>query len=114
MAEKEHVFSEMIKSMPEVDVPVEGVRGWLLSGGEHQAVFFEIEQTAVVPPHSHCAQWGIVVEGEMELTICGEKAVYRRGDRYTIGAGVEHGARFLSKVYVIDVFGSPDRYKAKE
>ncbi len=106
-------FSEVITGLPEVDVPVPGVRGWLSQGKDRQIVFFEIEAAGEIPLHSHGAQWGIVVEGEMELTIGGETGRYGPGDSYVIPAGVEHGAKFLSRIRVIDVFADADRYKPK-
>jgi len=38
----------------------------------------DIDPIGEVPPHSHGAQWGVVVEGEMELTI----DVFADVDRY--------------------------------
>ena len=81
-------YPGMIRNLPEVDVPVEGVRGWLLQGEDTQMVFFDIASTAEVPLHSHCGQWGFVVEGEMELTIGEETKIYRKGDSYFIPEGV--------------------------
>jgi quercetin dioxygenase-like cupin family protein len=54
-----------------------------------------------------------MVEGEMELTIGGEKRLIGKGDWYYIPEGVEHSAQFPSRVNVIDFFDSTDRYKAK-
>ena len=66
-----------------------------------------------IPPHSHGEQWGIVVQGEMDLTVGGETKRYRAGDSYHIPAGVEHGATFLTHFRAIDVFADVDRCKAK-
>ena len=66
-----------------------------------------------MPEHFHCSQWGIMVDGEMELTIGGQSKIYRKGDSYFIPAGVVHSANFLTKVMVIDVFDDPARYKTK-
>jgi quercetin dioxygenase-like cupin family protein len=77
-------------------------------------VFFEIEPIGTIPPHSHGEQWGIVVEGEMDLTIGGQTRRCRPGDSYHIPAGVEHGATFLSHFRAIDVFADRDRYKPKQ
>ncbi len=107
-------YPEMIRNLPEVDVPVEGVRAWLLQGKDTQMVFFDIASTAEVPLHSHCGQWGIVIEGEMELTIGEETKTYRKGDWYFIPEGVSHGATFLTRTFVIDVFDDPGRYKPKQ
>ena len=106
-------YPDVITRLPRVDIPIEGVRGWLSQASDHQIVFFEIDPVAAVPMHSHGAQWGIVVEGEMELTIGDETRRYGPGDSYFIPAGVEHGARFLSHFRAIDVFADADRYKAK-
>jgi mannose-6-phosphate isomerase-like protein (cupin superfamily) len=106
-------FPEMIRTLPEVDVPISGIRGWLLQGDTSQAVFLDIEPGVEVPPHSHCAQWGVVVAGEMDLTIGAETRTYRAGDWYYIPEGVLHSARFAARVNAIDVFAAPDRYHAR-
>lgn len=60
--------------------------------------------------HSHGAQWGTVVEGEITFTIGDQTRVYRPGDSYSIPAGVLHGARITAGTRVIDVFQEADRY----
>jgi len=60
------------------------VRGWLLQGTSRQAVFFDLPADAVVPEHAHEAQWGIVIEGVLDLTIAGVRRTYRKGDTYAI------------------------------
>ena len=108
------IYPDMIRNLPEIDIPIKGIRGWLLQGNAIQVVFFDIEAYAEVPPHSHCAQWGFVVEGKMRLNIGGKSKVYVKGDWYFIPEGVEHSATFLSKVNVIDIFNDPERYKSKQ
>ena len=66
-----------------------------------------------VPPHSHCAQWGMVVEGGMTLTIGDDTRDYAKGDWYYIPEGVTHAAKVNERMSVIDVFDAPDRYKTK-
>jgi len=106
-------YPEMIRGLPEIDISLEGVRGWLLQSEKHQAVFFDLEPVGEVPPHSHCAQWGLVLEGRMKLTIGGETKIYEKGDWYYIPAGVVHSATFLTRVHVIDVFDDAARYNPK-
>jgi quercetin dioxygenase-like cupin family protein len=106
-------YPEMIRGLPEVDIPFEGIRAWLLQGEKTQAVFFDLQPIGAVPPHSHCAQWGLVLDGKMELTIGGEAKIYQKGDWYYIPEGVTHSAKFLTRVFVIDVFDDPGRWKAK-
>ena len=71
-------YPKMLRDLPEIDVPLKGVRGWLLQSKDKQVAFFDIEPVGKVPPHSHCAQWGLVVEGEMSLTIGEKTRVYRK------------------------------------
>jgi len=106
-------FPRVISSLPEADIKFEGVRGWLAQGDDHQIVFFEIEPSAKVSEHSHDAQWGIVIEGEMELTINGRAKIYGKGDEYFIPAKAIHSARFLTKCRAIDFFSEKVRYKPK-
>ncbi len=54
----------------------------------------DLDAHAIIPPHSHPhEQMGMVVRGEMELTIAGETRVVRAGDVYVMPGGVEHSVR---------------------
>ena len=113
MAEATFEYPEMIRRLPEADVPFRGVRGRLLQGEAQQVVFFEIEPIGAVAEHTHAAQFGVMLSGEMSLTIGGQTHRYRAGDRYFIPAGVPHSATFHTAVRAIDFFDEPARYKAK-
>ncbi len=106
-------FPEMVKQLPVADIPMDGVLGRLLQAENMQVVFFEIEPIGAIPLHTHGDQWGVVLEGEMDLTIGGETKTYSKGDTYFIPAGVEHGATFKSRFRCIDVFADADRYQTK-
>jgi len=106
-------YPEFITGLLQADIPLKGVRGWISQAVDHQVVFFDIDPIGVVPSHTHGEQWGIVVEGEMELTIGGQTRRYGPGDSYHIPAGVPHGAKFLSHFRAIDVFADANRYQAK-
>ncbi|MFW9799468.1 MAG: cupin domain-containing protein [Candidatus Thorarchaeota archaeon] len=106
-------YPDFIKSLPRVKHSMRGVEGWLAQGTGFQIAFFEIESTARVPPHSHAAQFGIVIEGELTLTIGDETRVYKRGDTYTIPEGIVHHAVPNSFVLAMDFFAEPDRYEAE-
>lgn len=107
-------FPEMIRALPEVDIQLKGIKGWVLQAKDKQVVFFDIQPSCQVPPHSHCAQWGFVVEGQMHMVIGGESRVYRKGDWYFVPEGVVHSATFLTKVNAIDIFDDPKRYRIKK
>ena len=109
----ETAWPEMIEMLPDIDLNIPGVRGKLLQGQDRQVVFFELQPVGVIPPHSHGAQWGIVVEGEVRLTIGGETRAYGPGDSYYIPVGVEHSATMNTPCRVIDVFADADRYRPR-
>ena len=106
-------FPEEILALPEPDVAFPGVQGRLLQGPAQQLVFFEIDAVGEVEPHAHGAQWGVVLDGTMELTIGRETRRYTRGDTYYIPAGEVHSARFETRTRVIDFFAEPRRYEVK-
>lgn len=106
-------FPKMIKDLPEADIPFKGVRGRILQGEDQQVVFMDIDPIGEVSEHVHSAQFGIVLEGEMSLTIGGETKRYKKGDTYFIPEGVPHSAVFHSLFKVIDIFDEKQRYKTK-
>ncbi|MGR3321085.1 MAG: cupin domain-containing protein [Pseudooceanicola sp.] len=108
-------FPDFIEAFPSIDVPFpdDVVRTSVVRSDDGLVAFFTFLKDMELPPHSHGAQWGTVVEGEIEFTIGGETRVYRPGDSYSIPAGVEHGAQIRAGTRVIDVFAEADRYAIK-
>ena len=105
------VFPEPITKLPEAHIPLSGVKGFLSQSSGHQIVFMEFDQDADVPAHSHESQWGIVLEGKIDLVIDGVEQTYTRGDRYFIAKGVEHSAHIYAGYADITFFNQEDRYK---
>jgi len=85
----------------------------LLQGIDKQVVFLDIEPVNTIPEHSHGEQWGIVIDGEIELMVSGVKKVYRKGDYYHIPAGTLHSATFRTQFKAVDFFAEANRYKPK-
>jgi len=106
-------YPTIISTLPEADIPFEGVKGWLSQAEDHQIVFFEIEPIGEVTAHKRGAQWGVVFEGEMEFTIGGEAKTYRKGDHYFIPEGMMHSAVFKTKTWLMDFFADAHRYLPK-
>lgn len=106
-------YADWMEELPEVDTPFTGLKGRMISGPDGQSVFFRAAEEFEVPPHSHGAQWGIVVTGRLHLTLGGETNVYEPGETYSIGAGEEHAALLEAGTCVIDVFQEADRYSPK-
>ena len=107
-------YPEVIVRLPLADINIKGIRAWLLQGEKHQLVFFEMEQSAQVPEHFHSYdQWGIMIEGKMELTVNGKPRIIEKGDEYVIPSQAKHSAKFLTKSRVMDFFSEKNRYTAK-
>lgn len=108
-------YPEFIRSFPGIDVPFpeDVVEAAVVKSDVGLVAFFTFLKDMKLPPHSHGAQWGVVVEGEIEFTIGGETGTYRAGDSYSIPAGVEHEAMIRSGTRIIDVFEEPERYALK-
>lgn len=105
-------FPHFIEAFPSIDVPFpdDVVRTSVVRSDDGLVVFFTFLKDMTLPMHAHGAQWGTVIEGEIEFTIGGETRIYRPGDSYSIAAGVEHGAVIKAGTRVIDVFEEADRY----
>ena len=108
-------FPEFITNFPGIDVPFpeDVVTTAVIKSDSGLVAFFTFHKDMELPMHAHGAQWGTVVEGEIELTIGGSTRIYRPGDSYSIPAGVEHGANIKAGAKVIDVFEEADRYALK-
>jgi quercetin dioxygenase-like cupin family protein len=106
---------DMITRLPEADLPfpATAVKTSVLQSEHGQLVFFQILDDVEIPAHSHKAQWGTVLEGQVELTIGGETRMYGPGCSYYIAPGVVHSARAPAGAKVIDFFEEPDRYKLR-
>jgi quercetin dioxygenase-like cupin family protein len=109
-----HEFPTIITALPEAEIQAEGIKAWIVQAEKHQLIFFEMLPTAIVPEHSHnYPQWGMLIEGEMKLTINGNTHTIKKGDEYLIPAQAKHKATFQTKTRVMDLFSEKTRYKAK-
>ena len=101
------IFPSFVTSLPQADLPMDGLRGWTLRAENMLVVFMAADRDVVVPEHHHGEQWGIVLEGEMDVTMHGRTQTYRRGDTHCIPAGVEHGAMIRAGWRGLYVFPRP-------
>ena len=107
------VFPPPIYRLPEADIPFRGARAFLSQSARHQVLFMEFGEDVEVPEHAHEAQWAVVVDGRIDLTIDGVRRTHGRGDRYFIPAGVVHSAHIHAGYADVTFFDQADRYRAK-
>lgn len=110
---KNNFYPEFIRNLPKASLPMERVIGYLFQGISGQICFFDFEADIKVPTHSHGNQWGVVLEGEISLTIGDETKLFRKGDSYFIPAGVEHSAEIKQECKAMDIFEDSNRYNPK-
>lgn len=107
-------FPQFIRNLPEADIPLEDLDAWILQGVDKQILLIEVHDEQHIPEHTHGDQWGIVIAGEMELTIEGNTETYRRGDSYFMPAGTVHKALLRKGFRALDIFADKDRYRIIE
>ncbi|MHC4365972.1 MAG: cupin domain-containing protein [Planctomycetota bacterium] len=107
------IFPEPIRSLPEADIPLDGIKAYLSQAENHQILFMEFSKEAQVPEHSHEAQWGVVLAGKIDLTIDGVERTYTKGDSVFIPKGVKHSAKIHAGYADISFFNEKGRYSTK-
>lgn len=83
-----------------------GVRAKTFWGDKMLLSQVEFTPGAAIPNHSHPhEQSGVLLAGEMTMTIAGESRILRPGDMYVIPGGVEHSAiAHNGACTVLDIF----------
>ncbi|MBN1305796.1 MAG: cupin domain-containing protein [Anaerolineales bacterium] len=107
-------FPPPITALPLTDIPLGGVKAYLSQSDTHQVIFMEFEQDIDLPEHSHEAQVGFVLEGQIELNIGGQLKTYKKGERYYIPAGIPHSGKIHAGYADITFFNEPQRYQQKK
>ena len=93
---------------PEVEL-APGVRARTPHGERIMLSRLELDAESLVPTHHHPhEQAGILLEGDLELTIGNETRLCKTGDMFIIPGGVPHCARPVNgPALVLDVFSPP-------
>lgn len=107
------IFPKPIVNLPELDISLEGVKGFLSQGKNHQIVFIKFEKQVELPEHSHEDQWEVVLEGKADVWIDGVKHTFEKGDRFFISKGIRHSAMVYKGYASIIFFNEKNRYKQK-
>ncbi len=107
------IFPQSIIELPEADMQIKGVKAYISQGLNHQIIFMEFSEDVVITEHSHESQWGVVIEGKIDLIIDGVKNTFVKGDRYFIPKDVIHSGKIYSGYADITYFNQVDRYKVK-
>ncbi len=107
------IFPKPVLDLPKEDIPVDGLKAYIAQGEHFQILYMEFEKDAIIEEHSHESQWGVILEGQIDLSIDGKELVFRKGDRYFIPKGVKPSAKIYKGYADITYFNQKDRYKSK-
>jgi quercetin dioxygenase-like cupin family protein len=107
------LLPEMVRALPEADIPISGLKAYISQSNNHQILFMECDKNAEVPEHSHESHWSVVIEGKIELIIDGVKQTYTKGDCFYIAKGEKHSAKIYTGYTDITFFNEKNRYNKK-
>jgi len=107
------IFPAPVQQLPQADIPIQGVTAYLSQAETHQIIFMEFSQDVELGEHAHESQWGVVLEGRIDMTINGVEKTYIKGDRYFIPKGIKHSAKIYAGYADITYFDQKDRYPKK-
>ncbi len=108
------IFPDSITNLPRTDIPIPGLQAYLSQGKTHQIIFMEFSEDVDLPEHAHEAQWGIVLEGKIDLIIAGVPFTFTKGDRYFILADTPHSGKIYAGYADMTFFNQPDRYQVNK
>jgi len=109
----EEIFPRPIENLPLADIPLKGITAHLSQAADHQILFMQFSEDVELPEHTHESQWGVVLEGRIDLVIDGAEHTYFKGDRYFIPEGTWHSGKIYAGYADITFFNQPDRYPVK-
>jgi quercetin dioxygenase-like cupin family protein len=101
-------FGDPVTRLPKTELA--GIDVFVQDNGTSQVLFMELPKSrpeAAVATHTHGVEWGVVVEGEIEMTIGGKVETHGAGSTHQIPAGVPHSFRFRPGTSSIHCF--PER-----
>jgi len=110
-------FDAIFVDLPKVRFPYDKslpVRGWLIQGEKHQAVFWRSEVSYESKEHSHpYPEWCMVITGWTEVITPEGKQRYNAGDAFLLPAGIPHASISSDDYRSLDVFFSPNHLQAE-
>jgi quercetin dioxygenase-like cupin family protein len=98
-------FPESVRRLPKTSLA--GVDVYVHDGGTSQVLFLELpvgRPAVEVPTHAHDVEYGIVVEGEIEMNLDGRRERHVAGSTHWIPKDLPHSFRFLPGTTSIHYF----------
>ena len=98
-------YPNRIRSLPLYDGRFDAYQ---LDADSAQVLFASYPAGTEIPPHRHDTDnHGVIIRGELILSMNGETQRFAVGDWYHVPAGVEHAARFEQETDEIELWFDP-------
>jgi quercetin dioxygenase-like cupin family protein len=95
---------DIFNNLPPVEV-IKGFHGRFVHTQHSTLAYWHIDEGSVLPLHHHIhEQCTWVLEGELEMTVNGEKKLCGAGSFVVIAPNVPHEGRALTNCRVFDIF----------
>ncbi|MCI4323430.1 MAG: cupin domain-containing protein [Thermoplasmata archaeon] len=98
-------FPSTVRNLPKTNL--HGIDVFVHDDGRTQVLFMELPRNrpeATVPVHTHDDEWGIVVEGEIEMNLAGQIERHGPGSTHWIQRDLPHSFRFAPGTSSIHYF----------
>ncbi|WP_196891598.1 cupin domain-containing protein [Aureivirga marina] len=92
-----------IKATSDLDI-------YVISTLNQQFTLMYFYEKYIEKPHKHSAQWGIVLEGKMKITINTKIHLLEKGDFYFVPKNVIHFAEIEKNCITFTIFDEPNRF----
>lgn len=102
-------FPDFFSQLSKLEIPEDVARARAMTDTA-QVLFYEVIEGGAADDLSTGAEWGLILEGKVEITIDGTTTTYGKGDTYFIPAGVPNHKLNHPGVVGIDVFEQADRF----
>lgn len=93
-----------LDQLPLADATPDGVTIRTVENEAWTVRFMHAPRTVTIPAHQHGAQWGVVLEGSMILTVNGKQTTLHRGATHYVPPGDTHEATLFAGWHGLYVF----------
>ena len=93
-----------LKNLPELEI-AKGIKAKSVTSDTVTVLHVSIEEGAILPEHSHYNEQVVnVIDGELELTVDGNKYNLHPGNVMVLEPNVVHSGKAIKACKVVDVF----------
>lgn len=108
-----HFTPEFFDRFPRAETPFDTIDTALFTEGRGTLVFQTFKSVTAIPEHEHDAQWGVVLEGRLDLVIEGTSLSVGPGESYHIAPHRRHSAIAAAGTQLIDIFADAHRFRPR-